>query len=102
MADAKLARAQEHVAACMDDILTAFKPGVKITVMIRNPSEPQRDFMMTSDTIPELRAMLDRREAESTTIPTAEQQKAQGARCGCKGFDDYCPCQNIVTGARNG
>jgi hypothetical protein len=65
MADDKLARAQEHVAACMDDILRAFKPGVKITVLVRVPGEPTRDFLMTSDTIPELRGMLDRREAEN-------------------------------------
>jgi hypothetical protein len=23
-----------------------------------------------------------------------DEQKAQGARCGCRGSDDYCPCQN--------
>lgn len=24
--------------------------------------------------------------------------KAQGARCGCLGADDYCPCQNVPDG----
>lgn len=67
MADEKLARASEHVAACMDDILRAFKPGVKITVLVRAPDHPTRDFMMTSDTIPEIRALLDRREAQGRT-----------------------------------
>jgi hypothetical protein len=23
------------------------------------------------------------------------EQKAQGARCGCRGADDYCVCQNV-------
>lgn len=23
------------------------------------------------------------------------EQKAQGARCGCRGADDMCPCQNV-------
>lgn len=23
------------------------------------------------------------------------EQKAQGARCGCRGSDDYCVCQNV-------
>lgn len=25
---------------------------------------------------------------------TQAEQKAQGARCGCRGADDYCGCQN--------
>jgi hypothetical protein len=28
--------------------------------------------------------------------PTDAEKKAQGARCGCRGADDYCPCQNVV------
>lgn len=26
---------------------------------------------------------------------TEAEQKAQGARCGCMGADDYCVCQNV-------
>ncbi len=29
-------------------------------------------------------------------VPTAAQQAEQGARCGCGGADDMCPCQNVV------
>jgi hypothetical protein len=29
-------------------------------------------------------------------IPTSQQQREQGARCGCMGSDDLCPCQNVV------
>jgi hypothetical protein len=25
---------------------------------------------------------------------TVAEQKAQAARCACRGVDDYCPCQN--------
>ncbi|RUV65195.1 MAG: hypothetical protein E5X35_11660 [Mesorhizobium sp.] len=28
-------------------------------------------------------------------ILTGAEQKAQGARCGCLGADDYCVCQNV-------
>lgn len=28
--------------------------------------------------------------------PTIAEQIAQGAKCGCKGSDDMCPCQNVV------
>jgi hypothetical protein len=31
---------------------------------------------------------------EAAALTDAEQ-KAQGARCGCKGVDDYCVCQNV-------
>lgn len=63
--DAQLSRAIEHVSACMDEILGAFRPGAKITVMVRRPGEPTRDFMLTSDDMPEIRAMLDRRDSAS-------------------------------------
>lgn len=33
-----------------------------------------------------------------TGVPTTQQQKAQGAKCGCKGSDEMCPCQNVVEG----
>ncbi len=26
---------------------------------------------------------------------SADEMKAQGARCGCRGSDDYCTCQNV-------
>lgn len=57
-----LSEVQAEVAAHMDDIVSLFKPGVKITVMVRTPGFGERDFMLTDDTIAELRAMLDRRE----------------------------------------
>lgn len=28
--------------------------------------------------------------------PNDNEKKAQGARCGCKGVDDYCVCQNVA------
>lgn len=67
MADAAVTRTVEHVSACMDDILTAFTPGGKITVLVRRPGEPTQDFMLTNDDIAEARAMLDRCEARGRT-----------------------------------
>lgn len=33
----------------------------------------------------------------ATVVPglSEAEQKAQGARCGCRGVDDYCVCQNV-------
>lgn len=59
-----LNRAVEHVSDCMGDIMRVFKKdsGGKITVIVRFP-RGEEDFMLTSDTIAEIRKLLDRREA---------------------------------------
>lgn len=47
----------------MDAIVACFKPGVKITVLVRVPEHPDRDFLMTDDDIDEVIAMAQRRKA---------------------------------------
>jgi len=46
----------------------------------------------------EAKAQIDDAEAdrEADRCPTEAEKKAQGALCGCRGSDDYCPCQNVV------
>jgi len=61
-----LADVQSEVAWHMDEIAQLFVAGAKVTVLVRFQDHPKRDFMMTADAIPELRAMLDRREAEAS------------------------------------
>ncbi|MER8560127.1 hypothetical protein [Mesorhizobium sp. M0578] len=36
-----------------------------------------------------------RYEKADERVLTGAEQKAQGARCGCMGADDYCVCQNV-------
>lgn len=36
------------------------------------------------------------RQAETDLRLTAEEQKAQGKRCWCRGSDEYCGCQNVA------
>jgi hypothetical protein len=57
----------EMVADHMDTIHTYFKPGVKVTVMVRVPGFPERDFMMTADDLTEVAAMVARRAAAEKT-----------------------------------
>ena len=57
-----LAEVQAYVSDKMDNILGCFKAGCKITVLVRVPDMPTADFMMTSDEIPEVIAMLERRQ----------------------------------------
>ena len=59
--DSKLQRVGEVVSDHMSAILDEFKPGAKITVLVRRPGEPEQDFMMTSDDPGEAIAMIERR-----------------------------------------
>lgn len=52
---------QSEVSDHMDKIKAVFKSGVKITVLVRTPGRPTRDFMMTDDDNTELIAMIERR-----------------------------------------
>lgn len=60
----------EAIADHMDTILTYFKPGAKITVLVRRPEAPDgsRDFIQTNDTIDQAIAALITRQ----TAPTIE------------------------------
>lgn len=40
-------------------------------------------------------ALGERQYDECTSCLTTEEKRAQGRRCGCRGIDDYCPCQNV-------
>lgn len=57
-----LEHAQEHVADCLDRIKIAFKPDAKVTVIVRSPGNPNRDFVMTDDEWSEIKAAVDRGE----------------------------------------
>ena len=65
MSARKLADVQERVSIHMDNILALFKPGAKVTVLVRRPDLPEQDFMMTSDTLPEIVAMIERSKARA-------------------------------------
>ena len=52
---------RQEVARHMDEILALFKAGAEITVLVRSPGYPDRDFLMTSDTPDEIVAAIRRR-----------------------------------------
>lgn len=59
-----LADVQDLTADCMDKIKACFKPGVKITVLVRAPGFPDCDFCMTDDEPDEIIAMMTRRKEQ--------------------------------------
>ena len=65
MSKEKLEAAASAVAGHMEGILTNFLPGAKITVLVRRPGEPTKDFMMTNDDPAEAISMIERRMGEA-------------------------------------
>ncbi|MDT6941912.1 hypothetical protein RI570_17555 [Brucella pseudogrignonensis] len=57
----KLEDATHITAGAMDQILACFKSGSKITVLVRTPGLPDRDFCMTDDNLSEVAEMIERR-----------------------------------------
>ena len=45
----------------MNRILAHFKPGRKITILVRSPGEPTQDFCMTNDEMEEVAELVERR-----------------------------------------
>lgn len=68
-----LSDVQDIVAEHMDEILKLFKPGKKITVLVRTPDDPEGryDFMMGDDDPQELLNMLARCKARGPNQETA-------------------------------
>ena len=66
-----LAYAQQRAGAALDEIRGLFRPGVKITLAVRSPEAPDRDFLMSDDDLAEVAAMIERRRA---ALAKAEQQ----------------------------
>lgn len=56
------------VAEHMDEILALFKPGKKITVLVRSPDNPEGDFCLSNDDLTEVAAMVARRLAAGAAI----------------------------------
>lgn len=57
----KLAEAGAIISDHMDEILSLFKPGAKIAVVVRYPGHPERDLVMTNDLLGEIIGCLQRR-----------------------------------------
>lgn len=59
----KVQSVAEQIGDHMDEILSLFKPGHKITVLVRSPQQPDHsgDLMMTNDTIENAIEALRRR-----------------------------------------
>lgn len=60
----------EIVAGHMHAILALFKPGAKITVLVRRPEAPDgsRDFLQTNDALDEIIEAVRRRKDPAKTL----------------------------------
>lgn len=66
-----LEETQEEVSDHLDKIKSYFKPGVKITILVRTEADPEgrRDFMMGDDDPQEAMNMIARRMALAVSRP---------------------------------
>jgi len=62
----KLRKAYALVGESMNEIISVFNPGVKITVLVRRPGFPEQDFLMTDDDLSEAISLINRRVAANT------------------------------------
>ncbi len=55
--------ARNRTAQHLTDIQSLFQRNSKITCIVRLPGNPEADFVLTSDELPEAMAVLERRQA---------------------------------------
>lgn len=73
MSFTKVIAAEREAAVHLDRIAAMFKPGVKLTLIVRTPGNDEADFTMSDDDLLEVVKVLERRMAgdvrrSSTTI----------------------------------
>jgi hypothetical protein len=56
-------RCSEH----LEQIESLFKAGAKVTLIVRQPSDPEQDFMLSSDTLAGAMEVLERSKARAPT-----------------------------------
>jgi len=60
---------ERRASGYMDDILALFKPGAKITVVVRNPTVPgDTDFILTSDDLDEAVKAIHRQQRRHSKL----------------------------------
>lgn len=58
----------DYISPRLDQICAAFlDPDTKVTLIVRTPSAPNGELVITSDDLAEVRKVLDRREAAGIT-----------------------------------
>jgi hypothetical protein len=58
----------EHICPRLDEIANLFRdPEVQVSLIIRTPSAPNGEILVTNDDLDQLRAVIDRREAAGVT-----------------------------------
>lgn len=65
----QLLKVQYTVAKHLEKILKLFRPGVKITILVRLPADSQADFLMTDDDLDEVIEAVHRRKEAGMQAP---------------------------------
>lgn len=65
----------DEVSEHLEEIAKCFRPGAKITVLVRHPGFPERDFSLSDDESAEVVAFVTRRFALSAAAPLSQEGK---------------------------
>lgn len=68
-ANGPLEAAESECAFFLEQIRAQFKSGVKITLLVRTPDYPERDFCLTDDELVEVTQMIARRAVAAIPYP---------------------------------
>lgn len=77
MSKLPLALACDIIAGHLDKIEKCFKPGVKMTILVRRPGEPEQDFVMSNDTAEGIVGILDRSLSRTPHVTPALRDEEQ-------------------------
>lgn len=87
--------AAQQVGGYMDRIMKLFKPGAKVTVIVRSPGYPARDFIMSDDELEKVIAACRRRNGrppDDAICPSCKRKFDNGGTChmgGCPMGGDF-------------
>jgi hypothetical protein len=70
----------------LNDVYRCFKPGVKMTLLVRRPGFPDQDFMLTDDSPADIIDMVQRRIAEADKAAQAALDAFELARAAGEGM----------------
>lgn len=69
---------RRRVGGLLEEVALCFKPGVKLTLLVRTPGNDAADFAMTNDDHAEIVKAVERMKTNVTTPPDTDKEPARG------------------------
>ena len=69
--NAELAHVYREASRHLEAIAAMFKPGMKVTLVVRRPDEPEQELLLSDDSLDEVIAAVRRRQVGAAQIGVA-------------------------------